>query len=65
VSVFLATVCASVDTSKRVGDRDHLKLFATEDAANEWFRDNDPEGVAFEYPIIGQPLQVMPLSGIE
>jgi hypothetical protein len=43
VSVFLATVWASVDTSKRVGDRDHLKLFATEDAANEWFRDNDPE----------------------
>ena len=65
MSVFLATVWASVDTSKRVGDRDHLKLFATEDAANEWFRDNDPEGVAFEYPIIGQPFQVMPLSGIE
>jgi hypothetical protein len=43
------TVLIYVDTSKEVGDRDHLKVFANEDAADEWFKDNDPEGVAFEY----------------
>jgi hypothetical protein len=42
------TVWAYVDTSKQVGDPDHLKLFADQDAADDWFRDNDPEGVAFE-----------------
>ena len=44
------TVWIYVDTSKEVGDADHLKVFANEDAAEAWFRDNDPEGVAFEYP---------------
>jgi hypothetical protein len=48
----LMTVWAYVDTSKNVGDRDHLKLFAGEDAAREWFEAYDPEGVAFEYPVI-------------
>jgi hypothetical protein len=40
-----------VDTSKEVGDRDHLKVFANELAANRWFEDNDPLGVAFEYEV--------------
>jgi hypothetical protein len=40
-----------VDTSKSVGDPDHLHIFADEDAAEAWFRDNDAEGVAFEYPV--------------
>ena len=42
-----------VDTSKQVGDKDHLKVFASEDSANEWFTDHDGEGVAFEYEVIG------------
>jgi hypothetical protein len=29
-----------------------IKVFATEDAAQSWFDENDPEGVAFEYPVI-------------
>ena len=37
-----------VDTSKQVGDKDHLKAFAREDAAERWFADHDPEGAAFE-----------------
>jgi hypothetical protein len=40
-----------VDTSKDVGDKDHLKVFADEAAADRWFAENDPEGVAFEYPV--------------
>jgi hypothetical protein len=36
-------------------DRDHLKAFAKSDAADEWFKDNDPEGVAFEYEVKGYP----------
>jgi len=26
-------------------------VFASEEAVEEWFRKNDPEGVAFEYPV--------------
>ena len=47
------TVWIYVDTSKQVGDRDHLKVFANEDAAEAWFRENGPEGVAFEYEVLG------------
>jgi hypothetical protein len=45
------TVWIYVDSRKLVGDRDHLQVFTDEDAAEEWFRDNDAEGVAFEYPV--------------
>ena len=40
-----------VDTKKQVGDVDHLKVFASEAAAERWFKENAPEGVAFEYHI--------------
>jgi hypothetical protein len=46
------TVWIYVNTSKQVGDRDHLKVFATEVAAETWFQENDPEGVAFEYEVL-------------
>jgi hypothetical protein len=41
-----------VDTSKDVGDPDHLKVFATADAADTWLEENEPEGVAFEYEVL-------------
>jgi hypothetical protein len=41
-----------VDTNKQVGDVDHLKVFANPDLADEWFKEHDPEGVVFEYPVI-------------
>ena len=47
------TVWIYVDTSKQVGDKDHLKVFADEDVAGAWFADHDSEGVAFEYEIAG------------
>ena len=43
-----------VDTNRRVGDRDHLKVFASRDVADAWFAEHDPEGVAFEYDVIDQ-----------
>ena len=46
------TVWIYVNTSKQVGDKDHLKVFATEVAAEIWFKENDPEGVAFEYEVL-------------
>jgi hypothetical protein len=46
------TVWVYVDTRKQVGDRDHLKVFANEDAAETWFQENDPEGVAVEYEVL-------------
>jgi hypothetical protein len=36
----------------QVGDADHLKVFANADAAETWFEQNDPEGVAFEYEVL-------------
>ena len=43
------TVLIYVDTSKPVGDPDHIKVFANLDAAETWFAENDPECVVFEY----------------
>ena len=42
------TALIYVDTSKKVGDRDHLKVFSSADAAATWFAEKDLEGVAFE-----------------
>ena len=50
----MTTVWIYVDTSKDVGDKDHFRVFASEAAANEWFRVHDPEGVAFEYDVEAQ-----------
>jgi hypothetical protein len=49
----MKTVLIYVNTSKQVGDVDHFKVSANEVAAEKWFMENDPEGVAFEYPVIG------------
>jgi len=46
------TVWIYVDTSKQVGDKDHLKVFANGEAAERWFAEHDPEGVAFEYLVV-------------
>jgi hypothetical protein len=46
------TVFVYVNTSKQVGDADHLKVFASLDAADTWLAENDPEGVAFEYEVL-------------
>ena len=48
----MTTVWIYVDTSKEVCDVDHLKVFATAELADEWFKENDPEGVAFEYEVM-------------
>jgi hypothetical protein len=49
------TVFVYINTSKQVGDAEHVKVFASQDAAEKWFEENDPEGVAFEYEVIGPP----------
>jgi hypothetical protein len=41
-----------VDTRYHPGHPDHLKVFANPVAADSWFKENDPEGVAFEYEIL-------------
>jgi hypothetical protein len=47
------SVFVYVNTSKQVGDPDHLKVFTNRDAAAAWLAENDPEGVAFEYWVLG------------
>jgi hypothetical protein len=46
------TVFVYVNTSKQVGDPEHIKVFASTDATETWFAENDPEGVAFEYEVL-------------
>jgi hypothetical protein len=53
----MKTVLIYVNTSKEVGDVDHLKVVANEEAMEKWFAENDPEGVAFECPVIGASLE--------
>jgi len=48
----MMTVWIYVDTSKDVGDKEHFQVFADQAAAEEWFTENDPEGVAFEYEVL-------------
>jgi hypothetical protein len=36
------------------GNPDHLKVFASPDAADAWLAENDPEGVAFEYDVLDE-----------
>jgi hypothetical protein len=38
--------------ASRVGDAEHIKVVATADAAEKWFEENGPEGVAFEYEVL-------------
>ena len=46
------TVWIYINTAKEAGDADHLKVLASEDAAERWFAERDPEGVAFEYAVL-------------
>jgi hypothetical protein len=48
----MKTVLVYINTTADVGDEEHLKVFANEEAAEKWFTENDAEGVAFEYPVI-------------
>jgi hypothetical protein len=50
----MKTVWIYTDTSHRVGHPDRLKVFADPLAANQWFEENDPEGVAFEYEVVAR-----------
>ena len=48
----METVWIYLDTSKEVGDVDHLKVFASAAAADRWLGENDTEGVAYEYEVM-------------
>jgi hypothetical protein len=48
----MTTVWIYVDTRYRAGHPDYIKVFANADAADEWCKENDPEGVAFEYEVL-------------
>lgn len=36
----------------QAGDPKHIKVFANADAAEAWFAESDPDGVAFEYEVL-------------
>ena len=54
------TVWIYANTSKQVGDANFA--FANREAANEWLKDFDPEGVAFEYHVFGMEPKAPPIA---
>ena len=46
------TVLIYVDPSKQVGDPEHLKVSVNVDAAEAWFAENDPEGLALRASMV-------------
>jgi hypothetical protein len=48
----MKTIWIYVDTRYDVGHPDNIKAFADPEAAERWFKANDPGGVAFEYEVI-------------
>ena len=52
----MTSVWIYIDTSKQVADHDHLKVFASLEAADSWLQLKDPKGVAFEHEIEGDLL---------
>jgi hypothetical protein len=55
----MTTVWVYVDITKGVGDLNHLRIFASADAANKWLDENDPEGhgirISGEGPVASGP----------
>ncbi len=41
-----------VDRDHPVGHPDHLKIFANPEVADEWLKQNDPDGAVFEHKVI-------------
>ncbi len=39
-----------INTAREIGDVDHLKILADEQAAERWSAEHDTEGLAFKYP---------------
>ena len=46
------TVFVYVNTSKQVGEPEHVKLLRHQERRGNLVRENDPEGVAFEYEVL-------------
>jgi hypothetical protein len=46
------TVWIYTDTTKRVGDEDHLRVFESPGVFERWKETQDPEAQAFEYVVI-------------
>jgi len=42
---------------RTIGEAGWIRLFASADAADRWFKKNDPEGVAWEYEVDGRPAE--------
>ena len=48
----MISVWIYIDSRFLPGDKNHLKVFGTREAADLWLAENDPEGVAFEYDVV-------------
>jgi hypothetical protein len=43
--------------TRTIGEPGWIKVFASADTADRWFKENDPEGVAWEYEVDGGPAE--------
>jgi hypothetical protein len=48
----MTTAWIYVDIRYRAGHPDHLKVFINPVAVDEWCKENDPEGAAFDYEVL-------------
>ncbi len=48
----MRTVFVTSIQANRSATSTNVKVFANVDAAEKWFEENDPEGVAFEYEVL-------------
>jgi len=48
----MKTVFVYINTARQLGDVDYVRAFANVAAAERWFEENDPEGVAFDYEVL-------------
>jgi hypothetical protein len=54
----MKTVWVYVDTNKKLGEVDHVKVFTGADAADRWFKKNNPAGVAFRYEVLKAEIEL-------
>jgi len=50
------TVFVYVNTSKQVGDPEHIKVFADVDAAEKWFEETTPKALPLSMRFWSEPL---------
>jgi hypothetical protein len=58
----METVWIYIDRHHNAGHPDHVRVFATREAAEKWLENIDPNGLVFEYDVLGRPALGMSIT---